>query len=315
MKNNNLPLVTIGIPTYNRADNYLNLAIQSAANQTYPNIEIIISDNCSTDNTEMVIKGLNDPRIIYFRQSSNIGGLNNTNYCLERAKGDYFLLLHDDDLIDHDFVSTCMEAVNYDINFGIILTGTRVIDSDGRILGQAENQAGGLSTEEFFLGWFDNKLPIYLCSTLFNTRKLKEMGYFRSLKNLHDDGVALFQLAAKFGRKDISEVKASFRRHSENSGCASSIRDWCSDGLYLLNIMCGLVQDEKGILRSRGMRYFSAQNYNRSARIQSPLSRLYTYYIVYKAFEYSYSPVRYFLKRNFAYNLLSSLKRKILNRE
>lgn len=314
MITNRPPLVTIGIPSYNRADSYLKHAVQSAVNQTYPNIEIVISDNCSMDNTEEVVKGINDPRIRYFKQSKNIGGLNNANFCVEQASGDYFLLLHDDDLIDHDFVSSCMEAVNYNIDFGIILTGTRVIDGEGRILGAAENKVGGLSTKDFFMGWFDNKVPIYLCSTLFNTRRLKEMGCFRSLKNLHEDGVALFQLAAKFGRKDVRDVKASFRRHTENSGSTALISDWCADGLYLLDIMCGQIQDDKHILRSRGMRYFSAQNYNRAERIQSPLKRLHACYIIYKAFEYSYSPVRYFLKRNIVYNVLYSFKRKFINR-
>jgi hypothetical protein len=133
------------------------------------------------------------------------------------------------------------------------------------------------------------------------------MGGFRSKKNLYEDDVALFKLAAKFGRKDVREVKASFRRHSENSGSAASIRDWCEDGLYLLDIMCSLIQDDKHIIRSRGMRYFSAQNYNRAARIQSPLKRFYAYYVVYKNFEYSYSPFRYLLTRNIIYNNLRSI--------
>src|SRR3972149_139084 len=118
------PLITIAIPTYNRADLYLKQAIQCALNQTYSNVEIIISDNCSMDNTETVVKNFKDPRIRYFRQEKNIGGNNNFNFCLERAKGEYFLLLMDDDLIDSDFIETCMKGVNYDINIGIIRTGT-----------------------------------------------------------------------------------------------------------------------------------------------------------------------------------------------
>ena len=46
------PLVTIGIPTYNRANSTLSLTINSACNQDYPNLEIIVSDNCSFDNTK-----------------------------------------------------------------------------------------------------------------------------------------------------------------------------------------------------------------------------------------------------------------------
>lgn len=61
------PLITIAIPTYNRADSYLRHALDSALNQTYKNIEIVVSDNCSVDNTEEVVQGLHDPRIRYFK--------------------------------------------------------------------------------------------------------------------------------------------------------------------------------------------------------------------------------------------------------
>lgn len=315
---NNPPLVTIGMPTYNRANSYLKDALKSAVSQTYPNIEIVISDNASTDNTEALIKSFNDPRIRYFRQSTNIGGLNNANFCVERANGDYFVLLHDDDLIDNDFIEVCMKAVNYDVNFGVILTGTRVIDENGRIMKETPNKVEGWSTTDFFLGWFDNKLALYLCSTLYNTKRLKDLGCFRSKKNLYEDNVALFQLAAKFGRKDIHDAKASFRMHSSNSGNEASISDWCEDSLYLLNIMCTLSGDKDELVRKRGMTYFCRVNYNYvkcNRNISSRIGRLNAYRSVYKKFEYSYSPIRYLLARNTlyrnAYRALGSLKRNL----
>ena len=124
-------LVTIAIPTFNRASGNLACALQSAINQTYDNIEIIVSDNCSSDHTEQVIKQFADPRIQYIRHPENIGANANFNFCLSQAKGEYFLLLHDDDLIDEDFVSVCMKVENDDVNeIGIIRTGTRWIDED-----------------------------------------------------------------------------------------------------------------------------------------------------------------------------------------
>lgn len=309
------PLVTIAIPTYNRANSYLKQAIQSAVNQIYSNIEIIVSDNASTDNTEMIVKSFSDPRIRYFKQGRNIGMINNCNFCLEQARGDYFLLLHDDDLIDHDFADVCMKAVNYRTNVGVVLTGTRVIDENGTVVSETANKVEGFSSTDFILGWFDHKIPLYLCSVLFNTGRLKEIGGFKSKKNLYDDVVALFQLAAKFGRKDIHDIKASFRRHSENSGSTASINDWCEDSLYLLNIMCDLSPDNKDLLRCRGMIYFSIQNYIRAARIQSLIKRFYAYIVVYSKFNYSYSPIHFMFTRNIfyknAHRLLSFLKRKM----
>jgi glycosyltransferase involved in cell wall biosynthesis len=311
-----VPLVTIAIPTYNRANSYLRQAIACSVNQTYQNIEIIISDNCSTDNTEEIVKSFNDPRIRYLRQDKNIGMYNNENFCVQQAKGDFFLLLCDDDLIDHDLVDVCLRAANYDTNVGVILTGTRVINGDGEVLGEDTNKAGGLSTADFFLAWFEHKVPLYLCSTLYNTKRLQELGGFRSKKALYEDDVALVQLAAKFGRVDVRDVKAGFRRHSDNIGTAAKISDWCEDSLYLLDVMCNVVPEKESIVREKGMVSLCRQNYCRCDRLKSRIKRLYAYFIVYKKFNYCDSPFKYMYGKNIvyknAYRLINGVKRRII---
>ena len=81
--------------------------------------------------------GIADPRLRYFRHDGNIGSSANQNFCVEQAKGKYLLILHDDDLIDDDFVESCIRAVNGVADAGIIQTGTRLIDSEGNVLGSA----------------------------------------------------------------------------------------------------------------------------------------------------------------------------------
>lgn len=302
------PLISIGIPTYNRADGYLCSALRSAVHQTYKNIEIIVSDNCSLDHTEVVVKGFNDPRIRYYRQKTNIGRINNLKFCLEQARGKYYLMLHDDDLIDDDFLSTCMDAVRSHGEPGVIFTGARQIDSEGHVLSAAHNRMGGCSTADFILGWFDNKVPLYLCSTLFHTERLKKLGGFHSKTYLYEDVVAYVRLAAKYGRVDIFDVKASFRRHDSNSGVASHWHEWCEDSLYLLDAMCEAVPEQAARIRERGMSYFCLRNYRYAEGIKSPLKRFLAYLVVYKTFNHSYSllkylcfsPIRGFLKRQIA---------------
>ena len=185
-----LPLVTIGIPTYNRANSTLPTALKSALNQDYPNLEIIVSDNCSTDNTENVVKSCKSEKINYIRQKTNIGPNNNYNACLDAAKGDYFLLLHDDDLIDNDFVYTCLRAAQYSTDFGFIRTGARIIGNDGELLKNEPNSVHNNTPDAMFSAWLDGKTSFYLCSTLFNTKELKQVGGFKSNKNLFEDGFA-----------------------------------------------------------------------------------------------------------------------------
>ncbi|MGD9974262.1 MAG: glycosyltransferase family 2 protein [Desulfatirhabdiaceae bacterium] len=109
------PLVTIGIPTYNRA-NLVGNAIESALKQDYVNIELIVSDNASNDVTETICKkySMIDPRIKYFKQTKNIGMTFNFAEVLKKASGSFFMWLGDDDWIDSNYVSTTLLAFKRD---------------------------------------------------------------------------------------------------------------------------------------------------------------------------------------------------------
>jgi len=301
------PLVTIGLSTYNRAKSYLKKALQSALSQTYPNLEIVVSDNCSTDGTEDLMRGVADRRVRYFRQAKNIGATNNYNFCLQQARGAYFLLLHDDDVIDEDFVEACLDAVDGDTRVGIIRTGTRVIDGNGAVLATSPNGVGGLSTTDFMLGWFSGKTALYLCSTLFNTAGLKGIGGFQSKTLVFQDVVAEMKLAAQYGRADVAEVKASFRRHDDNRASAAKRQDWIEDSLFLLDVMCDVVpEDARERVRREGLAYFCRMNYRYVATIPSRSERLQAYRAVHKRFGYACSPFRYIAK-----SYVRDLKRRV----
>ena len=108
-----LPKVSIIIPTYNR-DNYLNQAIESALSQDYKNLEVILSDNASTDNTcEIIQKYLKNKKFKYFRNPKNIGMYPNWHKAVyEYSSGEWFLILSSDDyLTDKSYISTAMDLV------------------------------------------------------------------------------------------------------------------------------------------------------------------------------------------------------------
>jgi len=310
----NWPLVTIGIPTFNRADQYLKEAIESAVNQTYPNLDIIVSDNCSSDDTGQIVKSFNNSRIRYHRHDKNIGGNANFNFCLKQARGAFFLLLHDDDLIDNDFIETCINAIGDRHEIGIVRTGTREIDQDGNVLIESPNTVEGLSNEEFYRHWFAWKTSLYLCSTLFNTSRLTEIGGFQSKHNLFQDVLAEFHLAAVYGRIDIFDVKASFRKHPGAETFASEVGAWCEDSAFLLDLICKLSTKDQVRIRKEGLYYFSKFNYILAKNIKSPLNRYIAYITLIRTFksaslrELIYKPLR----RSAPYSLLRSLKNKFL---
>lgn len=288
----NHPLVTIAIPTFNRGDSFLPGTLRSAIGQSYENLQIIVSDNCSTDNTADVVSALADHRVEYHCQDVPVTPNRNFNTCLRRAQGEYFLLLHDDDLIDADFVAACIERVNRCPKAALIRTGTRIIDEKNTVVREFPNLVGGLPTEEFFLGWFNGRTSPWLCSSLFMTEKLRAVGGFHSGRNLFQDVMAEFKLAARYGRADIPDILASARRHPGEITFASKVSDWCEDSLELLDMMCHLAPSAKKDIRRQGMRTLSYLNYTKAAAVRPWPARLAAFATVYKAFGYRHTPLR-----------------------
>jgi glycosyltransferase involved in cell wall biosynthesis len=307
------PLVTIAIPTYNRAESYFLSALQSALSQTYSNIEMVVSDNCSNDHTQAMVRAIKDPRIRYFRHDPGIGQKNNYNFCIEQAKGNYVLLLHDDDLIDDDFVSACMHAAGGTAGVGIIRTGMRTIDADGDIIAQVANDVVGLPLDAFFRCWLAGKTPIYCCNTLFNTHRLREMGGFTSRHFCYPDTMAIFRLAAQYGRIDIPDVKASFRFHGDQVGFARKISEWCEDSLDLLHLMCDLAPQSRDQILKEGARVFARGNYSRADCARSPSERAVAILNVLRYFRFRHLPsvslVIHILYGTRLYNALRIMKR------
>ncbi len=300
-------LVTIGIPTYNRASSFLQQALESAMAQTYQNLEIIVSDNCSSDNTEEVVLQYEDPRVKYVRHRVNIGPLGNSNFCLNQARGDYFLQLHDDDVIDPDFVETCMNAERRLPNVGVIRTGVRVIDAYGNVIHSHLNTVDGSLLKDFFLAWFENKTSWYLCNTLYQTRGLREDGGFHSKRHHVSDGVAIVYLAKQYGWFDIKDVKASFRKHAEEITASVAVMDWCVDYKALLQQMCEATNNDKEV-KAKGGQFFSKMNYQRADAIPSGSKRFLTFLKIYHMFHYAYPPDAYVMPNGF-WNALRTVKR------
>ncbi|MCA6514731.1 MAG: glycosyltransferase family 2 protein, partial [Chitinophagaceae bacterium] len=88
-------LITIAIPNYNYGQ-YIGKTIESAIHQSGDDIEILISDNNSEDNSWEIIQSYVDSRIISFKQNQNIGLQQNWNFLLNKARGKYFILLPSD---------------------------------------------------------------------------------------------------------------------------------------------------------------------------------------------------------------------------
>jgi glycosyltransferase involved in cell wall biosynthesis len=137
------PLVSVIIPTYNRPD-YLKQAIASAVKQTYQNLEIIVSDNCSPENPQTIVASFNDVRIRFWRHAQNVGMLANQQHAFKMARGKYVASLHDDDMWNEDFLATLVLPLEENPELVLAFCDQYIIDGNGKInnIGTEENTRG-----------------------------------------------------------------------------------------------------------------------------------------------------------------------------
>jgi len=112
---NQRQLVSIGFPVFNGQD-FVEKALQSLLDQSYKNFELVISDNASSDETSSICHRFakKDKRIQYIRQKKNIGGIDNFNFVLKKAKGEYFMWACHDDQWDKDYIRKLLKLLESD---------------------------------------------------------------------------------------------------------------------------------------------------------------------------------------------------------
>ncbi|BAY17993.1 glycosyl transferase family protein [Anabaenopsis circularis NIES-21] len=162
------PLVSVIIPTYNRPE-YLKQAIASAVHQTYQNIEIIVSDNCSDVNPQPIIESFNDARIRFWRHPENIGMLSNQMNAFKMARGKYVASLHDDDMWNEDFLAKLVPILTANQKLVLVFSDQYIIDGNGNInyVGTEENTRGfkrdilasGIHQDFTKIGLIDKSIP------------------------------------------------------------------------------------------------------------------------------------------------------------
>ncbi|MBW4620076.1 MAG: glycosyltransferase [Cyanosarcina radialis HA8281-LM2] len=128
---NSKPLVSIGIPVYNGAST-LRGAVESVIKQDYDNLEIVISDNASTDETPSLCQQLcqEDRRFKYIQQSYNKGFTENFIEVLKYATGEFFMWLGDDDWLDSSYISQCVQVLREEPDHSLVCGKTKYFRDD-----------------------------------------------------------------------------------------------------------------------------------------------------------------------------------------
>ncbi len=131
----NEPLVSICLPVYNDG-RFLGKCLDSLLAQRYRRIEIIASDNASTDDTADILGKVADPRLRRFRNDENIGPFPNWNRCIGEASGEFVAVYHADDVYDPGIVEEEVRFLLAHPEAGAVFTGAVRIDPKDRVIGE-----------------------------------------------------------------------------------------------------------------------------------------------------------------------------------
>lgn len=135
MTNNRLPSVGIGLPVYNNA-RHVSKTLDSLLNQSYTNIVIYLSDDCSDDGTGEICQSYaeRDNRIEYCRNERNIGANANNAKVLSLATTDYFMFARGHEILSPNLVEDCIRILENDERLVLAFAATKWIDNDDNII-------------------------------------------------------------------------------------------------------------------------------------------------------------------------------------
>jgi|WetSurMetagenome_2_1015567.scaffolds.fasta_scaffold01070_4 glycosyltransferase involved in cell wall biosynthesis len=252
-------LVSILIPVYNRV-NIVGETIQSALNQTYKNIEIVICDNCSTDGTWELLQQYTkeDNRIHIFRNEENIGPVRNWEKCLSHANGIYSSFLWSDDIISESFIKHTMELFDDDTAF--VMSGVQIL-KDGVILSNTKYQKRKqYSSREYLynkLLYGDLGFPMSPACCLFRLKDLKnaliinipnKLGLDFSKYGAGNDLLFFLINASRYTKiKTTGTIESFFRDHPDSFSSQIEFADYYNQAkfYFIENYMPGLIKKFK----------------------------------------------------------------------
>jgi glycosyltransferase involved in cell wall biosynthesis len=221
------PLVTLAVPTLDRAD-YLRETLSSVLAQNYPNLDILVSDNGSRDETSALVQTLikNDCRARFRRNETTVPQHEHFTQCVQAARGEFFILLCDDDLINPSFVSELVGVATRHTDINVVVPATVTIDEQGKVIKEfAKPQGEVVDGTEFVLRWLRGpgpKLFANVATILGRTEIIRHFGSYQGFaRGQNMDNLLFLQCAMNGSVGFAHNAVFSWRVYSRSLGSAS----------------------------------------------------------------------------------------------
>ncbi len=203
------PLVTVLMPVYN-AEKFVAAAIQSILDQTFPDFELLVIDDGSTDNSAAIIKSFRDDRIVYTKNETNLKLITTLNKGLELANGKYIVRLDADDLATETRIQDQVEFMEANPKVG--LSGTWY-EAFGSVSSIGKNPIS--NAEIRYMSFY--QCPIIHPSTIFRTSVIRENNLRYNMGFPHAEDYELWgQFAEVSELANIPKALLKYRVHENN---------------------------------------------------------------------------------------------------
>jgi len=203
--------VSVIIPTYN-GSGAVKETISSVLAQTWPDVEVIVVDDGSTDDTRAVVESLRDSRVSYFYKT-NGGPASARNFGLSKAEGDYIAFLDHDDLWPQDYLDVMVSRLENNAEYGAAYSPITIAYPDGRKVKsykRPQGKSGRLALDLFGQGF------IWTSATVIRRSVLNNFYFDESLRRSYEDGDYFLRLSTRCLFLFVGDVEAIKREHSEN---------------------------------------------------------------------------------------------------
>jgi glycosyltransferase involved in cell wall biosynthesis len=218
------PKFSVCIPTFNQA-RYLREAIQSALDQTERDLEVVVFDDASTDETPAIVASFDDPRVRSFRQFKNVGIASNRNSCLDVARGRYLGWLDGDDVYEPTMLAVQGAALDRYPNVGLVHGNHNVVGDDGRALPAWKPPFARDVVEPGRTAFRELILANYITAPTVLVRRAcydRVGGYSAELSRSGEDWELWLRVALRFDVAYTAAPVASYRQHAESISNATA---------------------------------------------------------------------------------------------
>ncbi len=310
------PLISVVIPAYNH-ERFVGQAVDSVLNQSVTDLELIVIDDGSGDNTGAVVQGFRDPRLTYLRQE-NQDAYNALNRGLERVHGQFTAILNSDDIWELDRLERLLMA-QADRGAGGLFSDVQPIDAQGAFLDDPDfgwnlwhqkNRAFYRCCGDLYTAFLKGNMMVTTSNLFLRSEVARRVGGFRPLRYLHDyDYIFRVMLACPGSVHYLENEKLlRYRIHGGNTLGEGAIAGRQQDQAVILQyLLASIPEPQRGPLDRQLKRItaMEARLWQGAYRGKNPLLRRIDGWLRRRLAETHHRPIRRRMRAGLPRNLVS----------